>query len=114
MPTSLHISVSAHCSIVRPMSAVADTLAILARVLDGQGLPWFVFGAQAVAVRGAPRATQDIDVTVEVERRRLPALVEALESAGLCHRYPDIADELLAKGSVLPLCHESGMEVDLS
>jgi len=38
-------------------------------VLDGQGLPWFVFGAQAVAVRGAPRATQDIDGTVEVERR---------------------------------------------
>ena len=47
------------------MSAVADTLEILARVLDGQGLPWFVFGAQAVTVRGAPRATQDIDITVE-------------------------------------------------
>ena len=95
------------------MSAVADTLAILARVLDGQGLPWFVFGAQAVAVRGAPRATQDIDVTVDVGRRRLPALVEALESEGLRHRYPDMADELLARGSVLPLYHASGMEVDL-
>jgi len=50
-------------------SAVADTFADLARALDGQGLPWFVFGARAVAVRGAARATQDIDVTVEVERR---------------------------------------------
>ena len=95
------------------MSAVAETLAILARVLDGQGLPWFVFGAQAVAVRGAPRATQDIDVTVDVGRQRLPALVEALESEGLRHRYPDMADELLARGSVLPLYHASGMEVDL-
>ena len=33
------------------MSAVADILRVLARVLDGQGLPWFGFGAQAVAVR---------------------------------------------------------------
>ena len=95
------------------MSAVGDTLEVLARVLDGQGLPWFVFGAQAVAVRGAPRATQDIDVTVEVERRRLRAVISALESEGLQHRYPDIADELLARGAVLPLAHRSGMEVDL-
>ena len=42
------------------MSALADTLAALARVLDAHALPWFVFGAQAVAVRGAPRATQDV------------------------------------------------------
>ena len=95
------------------MSAVADTLQALARVLDGQGLPWFVFGAQAVAVRGAPRATQDIDVTVQVERTHLRALVEALESEGLRHRYPNLADELLARGAVLPLSHSSGMEVDL-
>ena len=92
------------------MSAVADTLQALARALDGQGLPWFVFGAQAVAVRGAPRATQDIDVTVQVERTHLRALVEALESEGLRHRYPDLADELLARGAVLPLSHPSGME----
>ena len=95
------------------MSAVADTLEILARVLDGQGLPWLVFGAQAVAVRGAPRATQDIDITVAVERGHLGVLIETLESEGLRHRYPDVADELLAKGAVLPLTHASGMEVDL-
>lgn len=95
------------------MSAAAETLRVLARVLDGQGLSWFVFGAQAVAVRGAPRATQDIDVTVGVERKRLWALVESLESEGLRHRYPDLADELLTKGAVLPLSHSSGMEVDL-
>ena len=95
------------------MSAVADTLGALRRVLDGGGLSWFVFGAQAVAVRGAPRATQDIDVTVQVERTRLRALVEALESEGLRHRYPGIAEELLARGAVVPLIHASGMEVDL-
>ena len=95
------------------MSVVAETLIALRRVLDGQGLAWFVFGAQAVAVRGAPRATQDIDVTVQVERTRLGALVEALASEGFRPRYPDVADELLARGAVVPLVHGSGMEVDL-
>ena len=95
------------------MSVVAEVLGVLRRVLDGQGLSWFVFGAQAVAVRGAPRATQDIDVTVQVERSHLLALVQALESEGLRHRYPEIAAELLARGAVVPLSHASGMEVDL-
>lgn len=96
-----------------PMSAVAETLRALAKVLDGRQVRWFVFGAQAVAVRGAPRATQDIDITVEVLRSDLGELVSALNRAGLRHRYPDIADQLLAEGSVLPLSHASGMEVDL-
>ena len=95
------------------MSAVAEVLGALRRVLDGQGLSWFVFGAQAVAVRGAPRATQDIDVTVQVEPTRLRRLVEALESEGLSHRYPDLAEELIERGAVVPLSHASGMEVDL-
>ena len=96
------------------MSALADTLRALARVLDGKRVPWFVFGAQAVSVRGAPRATQDVDVTVEVERTRLRDLIRALESEGLRHRFPDIAEELLAEGAVIPLVHPSGMEVDLA
>ena len=95
------------------MSAVADTLRVLVRVLDGRRVRWFVFGAQAVAVRGAPRATQDIDVTVQIERSRLRELVDALAEEGLRHRYPDIANELLDRGAVLPLIHTSGMEVDL-
>lgn len=95
------------------MSAVAEVLDVLRRVLDGHGLRWFVFGAQAVAVRGAPRATQDIDVTVQVERARLRSLVEALESEGLRHRYPERAGELVARGAVVPFIHPSGMEVDL-
>ncbi|MBW2256021.1 MAG: nucleotidyl transferase AbiEii/AbiGii toxin family protein [Deltaproteobacteria bacterium] len=95
------------------MSALADTLRCLATVLDERDLRWFVFGAQAVAVRGAPRTTQDLDVTVEVDRAQLPELMGALEAQGLRHRYPDITEELLTSGSVLPLAHTSGMEIDL-
>lgn len=95
------------------MSAVAEALAGLARVLDRQQLRWFVFGAQAVAVRGAPRATQDLDVTVELERSRVRELCEALAGEGFRERYPESADALLKEAGVLPLRHPSGMEVDI-
>lgn len=95
------------------MSALGDTLAAIAGVLDGRGLGWYVFGAQAVAVRGAPRATQDIDITVRVSNDELPGLIDDLKSAGLSLRYPDQFEELLQAGAVVPLSHASGMEVDL-
>jgi len=95
------------------MSALGDAVAAIARVLDARGLGWYVFGAQAVAVRGAPRATQDIDITVAVSNDALPGLVDELSAAGLALRYPDQFDELLAAGAVVPLSHTSGMEVDM-
>lgn len=95
------------------MSAVAETLGALAGVLDGRRLRWFVFGAQAVAVRGAPRTTQDVDVTVQIERSQVGELTDALAGAGFSHRYPEIADELLDQSAVVPLTHTSGMDVDL-
>lgn len=64
-------------------------------------------------MRGAPRATHAVDVTLDVERPRLRELIRELESEGLRHRFPDIAEELLAEGAVIPLVHASGMEVDL-
>jgi len=95
------------------MSALGDTLAALASVFDARQLGWYVFGAQAVAVRGSPRATQDVDVTVAVERPELRGVVAELEAAGLAMRYPDQYEQLLTAGAVVPLTHASGMEVDL-
>lgn len=95
------------------MSALGDTLAALARVFDARGIGWYVFGAQAVAIRGAPRATQDVDITVEVARDNLTDLLAALRSGGFELRYPEQLDELLAAGAVIPLTHASSMEVDM-
>lgn len=95
------------------MSSVGETLAAIKQAMEEVGAAWFVFGAQAVVVRGAPRATQDIDVTVRHPRSRLPELVGALARQGVEHRFPDLADELLRHGAVLPMNHRSGMEVDL-
>lgn len=96
------------------MSAVGEVLADLARVFHARSVDWYVFGAQAIAVRGAPRATMDVDVTLSVERHRIPALLEELGTEGFVHRFPDRKDELLRAGAVLPLSHvATGMEVDL-
>lgn len=95
------------------MSALGEAMSSLESAFRAVGARWYLFGAQAVAVRGAPRATQDIDVTVSLPRRDLPRLVAELASRGVEHRYPEIADELVHRGSVLPMVHRSGLEVDV-
>ena len=96
------------------MSAVAEVLSALREVFARRQVAWYLFGAQAVAVRGAPRATQDIDVTADVSRAALPALLVDLERRDIHHRYPAIADELVRSAAVLPLRHgPTGMEIDL-
>ena len=48
-------------------------LAAIAGVMKRLGAKWYLFGAQAVALHGAQRTTQDIDVTVErLERLTRP------------------------------------------
>lgn len=95
------------------MSALAETLTSLRALAARLDTPWFLFGAQAVAVHGAPRATMDVDVTLFITRDRLAELDLALSKHGLEHRYPELASELLTAAAVLPLVHESGMEVDI-
>jgi predicted nucleotidyltransferase len=95
------------------MSAFLDTLAVLCRTFESAGLRWYLFGAQAVAVRGTPRATQDIDVTVDIDADDIEELLATLAAKGMTHRYPDQADELLRRGAVAPLVSHDGMEVDL-
>jgi hypothetical protein len=96
------------------MSAVGDALAALRDVLDGAAVPWFLFGAQAIAVRAAPRATQDVDVTIDASRHPLTALVPRLEAAGIFQRYPELAERLLRTSAVVPMIHRAtGMEIDI-
>ena len=95
------------------MSALVEAYRSLARVLDGLELRWYVFGAQAVAIRGAPRATQDIDVTLEASGPQIEAVLHALEEDGIQHRYPEIADTLLSESHLMPLIHPNGFEIDL-
>ena len=92
-------------------SPVADLLRDLASSLDGLGIEWYVFGAQAAIVHGAARLTADVDVTV-----LLPAalsarnLVEALDQFE--PRFEDT--RFLEHTRVIPVAHAaSGIPVDI-
>ena len=69
------------------------------------GLRWYVFGAQAVNLHGFPRATADLDITVELAGLRPAALVAKLADAGFSARFTDEA--FIAATRVLPIVHDA-------
>ena len=94
-------------------SPLARALAALARVLEKQGVRWYLFGAQAALLYGAARLTADVDVTVDLGDRATVELVRALERAGVRLRVRDV-DDFVATTRVVPFLHPpSGMPVDV-
>ncbi|MSP55780.1 MAG: hypothetical protein EXR69_09295 [Myxococcales bacterium] len=94
--------------------SVGEAAAALVAALNGAGVRWYVFGAQAVMMQGIARTTQDIDVTVLVGRRAAPALTAALEGGGFEHRFPERATELVSIAAVIPMKHSaSGVDIDI-
>lgn len=94
-------------------SAVVELLRSLATCLDDLELRWYVFGAQAVVVHGRPRATEDVDVTVDAAGLSAAELARHLEAHGF--RLAEFADEeFVAATRVLPFLHQpSGMMLDI-
>ena len=87
-------------------------LARHAHALDAAGLPYMVFGGQAVLLHGEPRLTQDIDVTLGADPSRLGAALGVVQALGLT---PLVDPEpFVAETYVLP-CVESatGIRLDL-
>lgn len=90
---------------------VALALAAVQRAAGRLKAPWYLFGAQAVALHGVPRTTADVDVTIlwneEAER-----VVDALRSAGI---EPLVDDpEFIAGTRVIPARHAaSGWRLDI-
>jgi len=75
-------------------------------------LRWYVFGAQAVAVHGFPRATADLDVTVDLADLGPEQFVRALESAGFTARFSDAA--FVRATRVIPIVHTAtGIPIDV-
>jgi hypothetical protein len=79
-------------------------LVAFAALADRLGLRWYVFGAQAVSLHGFPRATADLDITVELGEVRPAAFVAALERSGFSARFPD--EDFIATTRVIPVVHE--------
>lgn len=82
----------------------AELLAALAEVLRARGTRWYLFGAQAVIIWGAPRMSADVDVTVEIAPEEADGFVAHMEEAGFELRISDV-DEFVARTRVLPFLH---------
>jgi hypothetical protein len=76
------------------------------------GIRWYVFGAQAVNFHGFPRATADLDLTIELEQRTPTSFVRELDKAGFSPRFTDEA--FIAATRVIPVVHRATkLPVDL-
>ncbi len=89
------------------MNAVSEVLRDLASALEDLGCAWYVFGAQALVAHGVPRATQDLDVTVDVDPSRVNELAEALIARGFLLRVDSDLDDWISQTFVLPVWHEA-------
>ena len=62
--------------------------------LDRLGVSYAVVGALAAAYHGVVRASRDADAVISAPSSEIPALVEALQKAGLqVHLSPSAADD---------------------
>jgi hypothetical protein len=83
--------------------SVAELLAALGAVFRRLGVRWYVFGAQALAIRGLPRSTADVDVTVLWMTEPNQVLVEALARGGF--HVPATRPGFVDATRVLPVVH---------
>ena len=91
---------------------VGEALADAVGLVDMLGIPYFVFGALAVSVHGAPRQTLDADLTVSLPLERLGELVGALGQWRFSSRPAD-PEAFARRYAVLPVHHAGGANADL-
>lgn len=63
--------------------SLAAFLQRVVSILHAVDVPFMITGSLAAAFYGQPRATQDVDVVVEIEPNHVDRLVEELAAAGL-------------------------------
>lgn len=95
----------------KPGDGVEAALEAIAAAMKRLKATWYVFGAQAVALHGAQRTTQDVDVTVLTEAAT-DDVVRELKRQALTPFFDDAA--FIAQTRVIPCRHDaSGWKVDV-
>ncbi len=96
----------------KPQPDVQRVLMDIDRAVRRLGASWFLFGARAVGIHGAPRTTKDVDVTVLLGERSTDELVASLKEAGFELLHDDEA--FVATTRVIPTRHrETRMKTDV-
>jgi hypothetical protein len=88
-----------------------ELLTALAPVLRRWGR-WYLFGAQAVILHGAPRLSFDVDVTLAMTPEDRSRFVQEMRDGGFDPVIDDL--EFLRRTRVIPFLHRStGLPLDL-
>jgi hypothetical protein len=102
---------SSQSSSSRSKPGAKAALQAVGRAMKTLRARWYVFGAQAVLLHGAPRTTQDIDVTVLTDAS-ISRVIEVLRGAEIVPLIEDTA--FLEQTRVLPCNHvPSGWKIDV-
>jgi hypothetical protein len=89
-----------------------DALKLLLSKLDECGISYMITGSFASNIHGLPRATQDADVVIEVDRKTLERFLESLTPD--FYRSSEAAMDALDKEQMFNVVHlETGFKVDL-
>ena len=64
------------------MTDLTPTLGLLAALLEHMSVKYVLMGGLVVRAYAIPRVTEDIDLTLALERERLPELYDALDNHG--------------------------------
>lgn len=97
---------------VREPTAVERLLALVTRELKGAGIPCMVIGGQAVLLHGAPRVTEDIDLTLAAGPDRVGDVIAVCGRAALAPLPTDV-ERFVGDTFVLPARHDlTGFRVD--
>ena len=88
-------------------------LADILSLVSAAGIPYMITGSLASTYYGRPRTTQDIDLVIEADAKRLDAFVTAARQRGY---YADVSDavEALSQQTMFNIIDtESGYKLDL-
>lgn len=80
-----------------------EVLHALAPVMTRRKLPWFLFGAQAAIIWGSRRLSNDVDVTVTIDRKTLRDFIAAMQKQGFEPEFRD--DDFIDRARVIPFVH---------
>jgi hypothetical protein len=93
---------------------IRRTLLDLAELLSAHEVPFVVVGGIAVALRGEPRFTADIDVIVGIDQQKALGLLPSLSRSPFETLVPSVED-IVTEAFMLPLRHRTTqVPVDIS
>ncbi len=90
------------------------TLHDASELLKGQGIAFALIDGLAVAVRGEPRSTLDVDIIIDCDVERALELVTQLDDSNFRPLFEGV-EQIVKTGLLLPLVHRQfGIKVDIA